>query len=251
MTTELTKSELSSVSPAIIQNLILEGDISKMDGSQRVEYVTKLCVSLGLNALTRPFQILRLQGKEVLYATKDCTEQLRKVHGVSITDVTAAQLHDIYVVTAKAVDKTGKTDASTGAVTIGSLKGDALANALMKAETKAKRRVTLSICGLGFLDESEIETIPNASTAKIEDAQPVVVDDPPIDDRVASMLKKAPSVGPNIQEVVELTEVPADTEQAIKEAHDLPTLAKIYNECQVLHTNKHFMNLLSDRKAQL
>ena len=31
----------------------------------------------------------------------------------------------------------------------------------MKAETKSKRRVTLSICGLGFLDESEIDTIPD------------------------------------------------------------------------------------------
>jgi len=29
----------------------------------------------------------------------------------------------------------------------------------MKAETKAKRRGTLSICGLGMLDESELETI--------------------------------------------------------------------------------------------
>ncbi|BEJ60493.1 hypothetical protein B10172_05150 [Campylobacter jejuni] len=29
----------------------------------------------------------------------------------------------------------------------------------MKAITKAKRRVTLSICGLGMLDESELETI--------------------------------------------------------------------------------------------
>ena len=43
---------------------------------------------------------------------------------------------------------------------IAKLTGDALANALMKAETKAKRRATLSLCGLGFLDETEIETIP-------------------------------------------------------------------------------------------
>jgi hypothetical protein len=30
----------------------------------------------------------------------------------------------------------------------------------MKAETKAKRRVTLSLAGLGWLDETELETIP-------------------------------------------------------------------------------------------
>ena len=32
------------------------------------------------------------------------------------------------------------------------LNGEDLANAMMKCETKAKRRVTLSICGPGMLD---------------------------------------------------------------------------------------------------
>ena len=38
----------------------------------------------------------------------------------------------------------------------------------MKAETKAKRRVTLSICGMGWLDESEIESIPNAKPVPMD-----------------------------------------------------------------------------------
>jgi hypothetical protein len=67
---------------------------------------------------------------------------------------------DIYIVTARAKDRTGREDESTGAVPLGNLKGDALANALMKAETKSKRRVTLSIAGLGWLDETELETLP-------------------------------------------------------------------------------------------
>jgi hypothetical protein len=49
------------------------------------------------------------------------------------------------------------------------LKGDALANALMKAETKAKRRVTLSLAGLGWLDETEIASIPDVRIG--EDAE--------------------------------------------------------------------------------
>ena len=32
----------------------------------------------------------------------------------------------------------------------------------MKAETKAKRRVTLSISGMGWMDETEVENIPGA-----------------------------------------------------------------------------------------
>ena len=61
--------------------------------------------------------------------------------------------------TAQAEDKTGRCDESTGIVNITGLKGTDLANELMKAETKAKRRVTLSICGLGMLDESEIDDV--------------------------------------------------------------------------------------------
>lgn len=143
----------------IIQKLVLQGDLSKMNEMQKVQYYNSFCQSLGLNPLTQPFQLITFQGKQRLYATKDCTEQLRKIHGVSITDVTAQELRGVYVVTAKAQDKTGKTDAATGVVSIENLKGENLANALMKAETKAKRRVTLSICGLGILDESETDSV--------------------------------------------------------------------------------------------
>ncbi len=37
----------------------------------------------------------------------------------------------------------------------------------MKAETKAKRRATLDLLGLGVLDESEADSIPNAEPASI------------------------------------------------------------------------------------
>ena len=160
---------------SVIQKLVLDGDISQMSKEQRVNYYTQFCQSLGLNPLTQPFQIIKFQGKEKLYATKDCTEQLRKIHGVSITDIASQKIEDVYVVTAKAMDKNGKVDTSTGAVTISNLKGDALANALMKAETKAKRRVTLSICGLGILDESETDTMKEAIT---EDVQAIEVPTP-------------------------------------------------------------------------
>ena len=145
-----------------IEQVLVAGDLAKLTGDQRLAYYQRLCETLGLNPLTQPFQFLQLSGKLVLYATKSCTDQLRQLHGVSITSVTSAQVGDVYVVTAAATDRAGRTDCATGAVAIGGLKGDALANGLMKAETKSKRRVTLSLCGLGMLDESEVETIPNA-----------------------------------------------------------------------------------------
>ena len=76
----------------------------------------------------------------------------------------------LYVVTATGVDARGRSDAATGAVSIRGLQGEALANALMKAETKAKRRLTLSICGLGMLDETEVDSVRRleAEAAQLE-----------------------------------------------------------------------------------
>lgn len=149
-------------SMSAIEAVLAKGDLSKLTDEQRVDYLLKVCDALGISPLTQPLRFLTMEGKLVLYATKDCTEQLRKLHGVSVTDIATQRVDDIYVVLAKVQDKTGRTDASTGAVGVGTLKGNALANAIMKAETKAKRRATLSICGLGVLDETEIETIRGA-----------------------------------------------------------------------------------------
>ncbi|MBX0290983.1 hypothetical protein K3G63_11065 [Hymenobacter sp. HSC-4F20] len=154
----------ASASVDTIQRLVLGGDLSKMDAKARVTYYIQLCESLKLNPYTQPFQILRLSGKEVLYATKSCTEQLRKQNKVSVTKLEHRTENGLMVVTCSVKDKTGRTDASTGAVVIENMKGEALANAYMKCETKAKRRATLSICGLGMMDESELDTIKDAET---------------------------------------------------------------------------------------
>ncbi|HEH5460129.1 TPA: hypothetical protein SHD29_001209 [Campylobacter coli] len=138
---------------------LVKGDLSKLSDVERASYVKNLCESLGLNMLTKPFEYIVLNGKLTLYANKSATDQLRQIRKVSITKTEVAQVGDIYMVTAYAATPDGRTDCDTGALNIKNLGGDNLANAIMKAITKAKRRVTLSICGLGMLDESELETI--------------------------------------------------------------------------------------------
>lgn len=145
-----------------VEQVLMNGNLSNLAPDERVSYYNAVCSSLGLNPLTRPFDYLTLNGKLQLYAKRDATDQLRALHGISITITGRETTDGVHVVTARATERSGRTDESTGAVTVGGLKGDALANALMKAETKAKRRVTLSICGLGILDESELETVPHA-----------------------------------------------------------------------------------------
>jgi hypothetical protein len=148
-----------------IENALIQGDLKDLNADGRLSFYKAICESLGLNPLTKPFAYITLNGKLQLYALKDCTEQLRKVHGVSITKVDPKQIGDLIVVVADAKDRDGRVDSSTGAVNAGGLKGENLANAMMKAETKAKRRVTLSICGLGMLDETEIQTLREQGVA--------------------------------------------------------------------------------------
>ncbi len=147
---------------ADIERVLLGGDLGKLTAEQRLSYYKALCESLGLNPLTQPFEYLTLNGKLVLYAKKTAAEQLRLKHGVSVTDMKAEVIQGVYVVTVSVQDAKGRTDMGTGAVPVDGQSGDKLANAIMKAETKAKRRATLSICGLGMLDETELETIPGA-----------------------------------------------------------------------------------------
>ena len=146
----------------MLASVITKGDLSMMNYEQLAVYYTNLCRSLSLNPLTRPFDLLVLNGKKVLYANKNAAEQLREQRGVSVTAIKTEHVGDIYIVTVNVSDKTGRMDAATGAVNLKGLSGDMLANKLMTAETKAKRRATLSICSLGMLDESELDTIPQA-----------------------------------------------------------------------------------------
>jgi hypothetical protein len=145
-----------------LESVLLGGDLARMSAGDRTAYMLRVCETLGLNPLTKPFEFITLNGKLVMYARKDCTEQLRKKHGVSLTIAAREVTEDCYIVTARAQDASGRHDESIGAVPLGTLKGEARANAMMKAETKAKRRVTLSICGLGMLDETEVESIPGS-----------------------------------------------------------------------------------------
>lgn len=152
----------------VMERIVTAGDLSKVSPEDRTSYYFIVCRSVGLNPYTKPFDLITMSGKMIMYATRTATDQLRQIHKVSITDLIRQRDGDVYSVVAKAGTPDGRTDESTGAVSIAGLKGDMLANAYMKAETKAKRRVTLSIVGLGWLDESETESIPGAQKVTID-----------------------------------------------------------------------------------
>jgi hypothetical protein len=152
-----------------------------------------------LNPLTQPLAYITLNGKLTLYALRGATDQLRRIYKVSVETLTTDMRDGVYIVTCKVKDGEGRTDIATGAGAHGNLKGDALANMPMKIETKAKRRATLSIVGLGLLDELEIDTIPAAArqpvAAPVEIAAPAPPDHDPVTGETGPRALAVPMTG--------------------------------------------------------
>jgi hypothetical protein len=130
-----------------------------------------------------------------MYALKGATDQLRRIYDISCEVKNTEKIEDLLVITVKATNnKTGRVDEDMGFAKISGLKGEMLGNAMLKATTKAKRRVTLSMCGLGMLDEDEIASIPDdkgtgrgkkefvsSPTAKSEELKDELIEEKPIE----------------------------------------------------------------------
>lgn len=154
---------------AVMERVIVAGDLSRLQPADRVAYYQAVCESVGLNPLTQPLEYITLNGKLTLYAKKGATDQVRSLRGISIDSVerdTSDPDYATWVVMGR--DSTGRVDTEIGSVSIKGLAGEARANAIMKALTKGKRRLTLSLAGLGFLDETEVETIPSARPVDVQ-----------------------------------------------------------------------------------
>lgn len=156
----ITPAMQQAEAASLFTTLVLNSDLSKLSEPQRVEYYKVVCERAGLDPMAKPFDLITLQGKLVMYPNKTTTAQLTAINNLSVVIVSKEVINGLYVVTARATKPNGASSEDVGAVTIGGLTGDAAANAMMKAITKAKRRAVLAVCGLGMVDESELETIP-------------------------------------------------------------------------------------------
>lgn len=153
-------NEITLDDQSILQ-LVTSGDCSKLDPKQKLAYYKARCDAAGLDVRCQPFQFISMNGKVVLYALKSACDQLASKHGIVSEIVSQITDGGIRTVVVRAKAKDGRQTDEIGCVAVEGMKGNDLANAYMKAVTKAKRRSILSLCGLGMLDETELETIPN------------------------------------------------------------------------------------------
>lgn len=154
---------------AIVHATIASGDYSRLDDAQRGDVVLALCRATGLNPLTKPFDFLKLQGKLILYANRNASDQLAAQHRITRKIVRGPEIVDVggkklVLCVCEASTPDGRTEHATATVDLADPCG--LANVYMKAETKAKRRAALAVTGLSILDESEArDASPRAEAA--------------------------------------------------------------------------------------
>jgi len=172
--------------PRLVEQALILGDMKQMDGAMRVAFYKAVCLSVGLNPLSQPFTVMERQDKTMwLYANASCTQQLAALHRVSFKDLKREHQtilgEPMYIVSVTACLPDGREVPSQSVVSLTKkkreiagqwpsgdpkfrdildanaepvlvpLRGDALANAIMRCDTKALRRATLALVGLGWM----------------------------------------------------------------------------------------------------
>jgi hypothetical protein len=118
--------------------------------------------------MTKPFDFLEIKDKRtqkvkvILYAKKECTEQLRFLHKLSAKILKSEIIEDIFLVWSETCSPDSRSTEQLGAVSIKGISAEDKADAMKKAITQSYRRGVLTHCGLGFLSEEEAESIPGA-----------------------------------------------------------------------------------------
>ena len=156
--TTITLQDIASM----FDKLAIDGDVSGLSEKQRIDYYKLVCEYCKIDPLTQPFNFIRQDQKVTLYANKSATAQLTRLHGlkVKIESRDVVQATQCLITASAENPTTGAYAEDIGSVSIEGLKGAALSNAIMKAATKAKRRAILSVCGLGFISDAEVEDMP-------------------------------------------------------------------------------------------
>jgi hypothetical protein len=165
------------------ENFIPLYDLESLTEPQRQEYLRAVCKHMGvpdnLNLVALTY-VDETDGpaRLVAYAKRGATEAVRNNLQIDIVSLDNKMIGGSIVFTAVAKSKvTGRQEISTGSKWVDGLQGAPLDDAIMTAQTRALRRVTLQFMGAGVLDESEVsqrKTIYTQSAPQFVPPQPTV-----------------------------------------------------------------------------
>jgi len=132
-----------------------------MNEEQRQQYVRNVCEHMGVPPELNLVMLTYLDEQDgprrlVAYAKRGATEIIRNNRNINVTELTSKEIGGSIVFTATGKDNNGRQEMSTGSRYIKDLEGRQLDDAIMTAQTRAVRRMTLQFVGAGVLDESEV-----------------------------------------------------------------------------------------------
>jgi len=174
-------------------------DLSNLTEEQKQEYVGAVCDHL---EVPKELNLVRLiwsdEGdgarRQVAYVLKGATDIIREKRKITTESLTSQIVQGSVVFTATGKDKEGRQEIAVGSAFIGNAIGKNLDNAIMTAQTRATRRMTIQFVGGGVLDESEVNSFTtNIASQSIPLAQ--------------LSLAPAPSVMPSSEPGKDITEI--------------------------------------------
>lgn len=162
MSTELQKIDMESVA---VREYFRSGNVAQLRDSEKDFVLQKLCDRYGLDPILRPFDLISFQGGQKFYMTASATNQLANIKSLSreVGEISIDEAKMLAKCTVSVLDPQGRKENSTGYVSVARflaptkdnpvpkrvmMEGEDLANALLKLETKTKRRATMSFFGV-------------------------------------------------------------------------------------------------------
>lgn len=157
-----TPTETTSIVPrmskedASLALSLAQDDWTKASDELKARAIVARCQALGVDVRTAPFIFIRTNGGTKLYATAACIEQIAKRNSVTVVVTKRYETSaGLYVIEGYAETPDGRRTTDIAVIPLQGLRGEHLANAMMKAETKFHRRVVKKHCGLGSLPDAE------------------------------------------------------------------------------------------------
>ena len=175
MSSAIEKYEPQTAIIAAQKVVVAGGNTKVLAAIEKEAFAWALCKYMGMDPVSMPVEYIEFQrGIETLYVNATGSAQLALRHQLSV-DIKAHDESDrgLHIVWATATGPSGRTVQKRGIVDVTDLKGLPLANAMMKAETKAHRRAVLAWCGfIGAGDEID----PVAVARVVEEHESVIVE---------------------------------------------------------------------------
>ena len=156
--------------PAVVEQLI-RGDVSSVPRESLLRYIFTFCERVGISPLAVPFSLMKTQRGMQLFANRNFYDAVASKYSVSRECVGEGFFEGtkLYYTRYRATTPDGRVTEDMALVDTTGLNGNDLANAIMKAHTKGRNRVTRAHLGFPFPDETEAETVPGASVVSIEE----------------------------------------------------------------------------------